>query len=346
MSGGLHLGVIGIDHGHIFGMIGHMVAEGCTCSQWWTEGAATTESTFRKVYPDLARVDDRRRILDDPTVDMVLIAAVPADRAELAAEAMLAGKDVMVDKPGCTTLDQLAELRRVQAETNRIWSVNFSERFEVRSVTAADDLVRQGAIGRVVQTVNLAPHRQNLASRPEWFFARERYGGILTDIGSHQIDQFLHFTGSTAVEVVHAAVENTTRPEHPGFQDYGEVTLRGDRGHGFVRVDWFTPDATPTWGDGRLFLLGTEGTIEVRKYTEIGRDHRPDNLYVVNGSENRYVDCTAYGLPYFGQLVADVRERTETAMAQEHAFRTMEVALRAQQLAETGREPSRRGPTA
>lgn len=331
---GLHVGVIGIDHGHIFGMLGHLLRRGCTCSHWWSDGEAVTESKFREVFPALERVDDRRRILDDETVDMVLISAIPAHRAALAIEAMQAGKDVMVDKPGCTTLEQLAELRRVQAETGRIWTVDFSERFEVKSVTAASELVAAGAIGRVVQTVNLAPHKQNLATRPWWYFEREQYGGILTDIGSHQIDQFLHFTGSTEVTIAHALVENTTRPEYPGFQDYGEVTLVGDGGHGYVRVDWFTPDGLPTWGDGRLFLLGTDGTIEVRKYTDVGREHRTDQLFLVNGDENRVIDCRDQPLPYFDRLIADVRDRTETAVTQAHTFRTMEIALRAQEMAE------------
>jgi predicted dehydrogenase len=331
----VRLGVVGIDHGHIFGMLGHLLLLGATCTSWWSDDDAVTERRFRQVFPDLERVDDRRAIIESDAIDLVLIAAVPADRAALAIEAMLAGKDVMVDKPGCTTLDQLAELRCTQAETGRIWTVDFSERFEVRSVSEASRLVADGAIGRVVQTVNLAPHRQNLATRPSWYFERERYGGILTDIGSHQIDQFLHFTASTDVEVADAWVENTTRPEHPGFQDYGEVTLRGDRGHGFVRVDWFTPDGLPTWGDGRLFLLGTEGTIEVRKYTDVGREHVPDQLLLVNAEENRTIDCRDAPLPYFDQLLADVRDRTETAVPQLHTFRTMELALRAQAMAES-----------
>jgi len=83
----------------------------------------------------------------------------------------------------------------------------------VPSVTKASQLVQQGAIGRVIQTVNLAPHKQNLKTRPDWYFKREKFGGILTDIGSHQIDQFLHFTGSTDVEITQALVENTTRPK-------------------------------------------------------------------------------------------------------------------------------------
>ena len=158
--------------------------------------------------------------------------------------------------------------------------------------------------------------------------------GVSCDIGSHQIDQFLHFTGSTEVEIAHALVENTTRPEYPGFQDYGEVTLVGEKGHGYVRVDWFTADGVPTWGDGRLFLLGTEGTIELRKYTDIGLPHRTENLYLVNGTRNEHIDCRDVELDYFPQLVADVRDRTETAVSQAHTFRTMETAIRAQMKAE------------
>jgi predicted dehydrogenase len=265
---------------------------------------------------------------------MILTSAVASERAAIALEAMAHGKDVMADKPGCTTLAQLAELRAAVARTGRIWTVDFSERFEVPAVVKAEELVAAGAIGRVIQTLGLGPHRQRLASRPEWFFRRESYGGILTDIGSHQIDQFLHFTGSTEVEIVHAHVENTTRPEHPGFQDFGEMTLRGDRGHGYIRVDWFTPDALPVWGDGRLFLLGEAGTIELRKYTDIGRGGSGSHLFLVNAARNEHIDCTDVPLTYFRRLVADVVERSETAVAQAHTFRTMEIALRAQMLAE------------
>ncbi len=334
MADGLKLGVLGIDHGHIFGMLGNMLSNGCSCEQWWTGGDAVTESKFRQLFDGLEKVEDRRRILDDSAVEMVLIAAIPSDRAELAIEAMEAGKDVMVDKPGCTTLEQLEALKEVQARTGRIWTVNFSERFQVRSVAKADSLVRDGAIGRVVQTVNLAPHKQNLKTRPPWYFQRERYGGILCDIGSHQIDQFLHFTGSTEVTISHALVENITRPEYPGFQDFGEMILSGDRGHGYVRVDWFTPDGLPTWGDGRLFLLGTEGTIELRKYTDIGRPHRTENLYLVNGTCNEHIDCSGTELSYFPRLIDDVRSRGESAVAQAHTFRTMEIAIWAQRIAE------------
>ncbi len=329
----LKLGILGIDHGHIFGMLSNMKSKGCTAELWWTDGPAVTQKKFEKTFPELNKTE-KSRILDDPTIDMVLISAVPADRAALAIEAMEAGKDVMVDKPGCTTLEQLEEIRAVQARTRQIWSVNFSERFEVPSVTKASELVQDGAIGRVIQTINIAPHKQNLRTRPDWYFQRERFGGILTDIGSHQIDQFLHFTGSTDVTIAHALVENTTRPEYPEFQDYGEVSLIGDKGHGYVRLDWFTPDGLPTWGDGRLFVLGTDGTIECRKYTDIGQPHRTNMLYLVNGEKNVQIDCAEAPLPYFSNLIADVQERTETANPQAQTFQTMEIAIQAQMKAE------------
>ncbi len=329
----LKLGILGIDHGHIFGMLSNMIKEGCTADHWWTDGQAVTQSKFTEVFPDLIKTE-KSRILEDNSIDMVLISSIPSDRAALAIEAMKAGKDVMVDKPGCTTLAQLEDIKATQKETGRIWSVNFSERFEVPSVTKASALVADGAIGRVIQTVNLAPHKQNLKTRPPWYFERDKYGGILTDIGSHQIDQFLHFTGSDTVEIAHALVENTTRQEYPGFQDYGEMTLTGDKGHGYVRLDWFTPDGLPTWGDGRLFILGTEGTIECRKYTDIGQTHRTNTLYLVNGSENLKIDCTDEPLPYFANLIKDVRDRSETANPQAKTFQTMELAIKAQMKAE------------
>jgi predicted dehydrogenase len=328
------LGVMGIDHGHIFGMLSNMLAQGCTCEHWWTNGQPVTADKFGEVFPKLEKVADYRHILDDPAVQMVLISAIPSDRAALAIAAMEAGKDVMVDKPGCTTLEQLDAIRQCQQRTGRIWTVNFSERFEVPAVARAEELVAAGAIGRVVQTVGLGPHKQNLKTRPDWFFETEKFGGILCDIGSHQIDQFLHFTGSQDADIRHALVENTTMPQHPGFQDFGEIVLQSARGHGYVRVDWFTPNGLPTWGDGRLFLQGTEGQIELRKYTDIGQPHRTNNLYLVNGSENVHIDCTDHPLPYFPRLVADVEERTQTAVPQAHTFKVMELAIQAQRMAD------------
>lgn len=330
----LRFAALGLDHRHIYGMAANMAAAGAEFAGWWTQGTPATLPGFARRFPGVPRAADAEVLLDDPTIDLVLIAAIPRDRAALAIAAMEAGKDVMVDKPGCTTSAQLEAIRACVARTGRIWSVDFSERFEVPCVTRAADLVADGAIGRVVQTVGLGPHRLNRATRPDWFFEREAYGGILTDIASHQIDQFLFFTGSSEAEITLASVGNFANPDSPGLQDFGEIALRSDSGHGYIRVDWYTPDALPNWGDGRLTILGTAGYIELRKYVDVAGREGTDHLLLVTGDRCEMIDARDAGLPYFSRLANDIRNRTETAMPQSHAFAVMDLALRAQALAE------------
>ena len=223
----------------------------------------------------------------------------------------------MVDKPGCTTLDQLNNLKNTVKETGKIWSINFSERFHVAAVAKAEELVNEGKIGKVKQTIGTGPHRQGNYERPDWFYNRQSYGGIITDIGSHQIHQFLVFTNSDQAKINHALVENTTKKDKPGFQDFGEVNLTGNGGHGYVRLDWFTPDALPTWGDGRLLILGDKGYIEIRKYTDFSKNlKKVINLYLANNDEVKHIDCSNVKLPYFSNLINDVLNRTETACPQ------------------------------
>lgn len=330
----LTFGAIGLDHRHIYGMSQSMLDTGATFKGWWTDGAPEPLDGFVKRFSDAPRVASMQELLDDPDIDFILIASIPADRAAQAIAAMRAGKDVMVDKPGCTTLEQLAEIKALQAETGRIWAVDFSERFEVPSMTRAAELVAGGAIGRVVHTTGLGPHRLNAPTRPKWFFEREKYGGILCDIGSHQIDQFLFLTGNTDAEIKHAQVGNYKNPEHPGLDDFGVIALQAGDAHGYIRVDWYTPDALPNWGDGRLTILGTEGYIELRKYVDVAGADGTDHLFLVNGDRCEKIDCSDAGKPFFGRFADDIRQRTETAVPQAHTFKSMELAIKAQMMAE------------
>lgn len=326
----LTLGVIGIDHRHIFGQLEKMQALGCICKGWWTDGEPEPVEGFLKRFPDVPRVADRTVLLADPEIDMILMADIPSHRADRAIEAMQSGKDVMTDKPGCITLAQLDAIKACVAETGRIWSIDFSERFEVPAVTKAAELIAEGLIGKVVQTVGLGPHRLNRPTRPDWFFDEASYGGILTDIASHQVDQFLFFTGSTDAEIVTSSVGNFANRTDTGLQDFGEILLRSDKGQGYIRVDWYTPDGLPTWGDGRLTILGTEGYIELRKYVDVAGRDGTNHVILVNGERCEHIDGSDAPLPYFEQLINDVNNRTETAMTQAHCFKVMELALKAQ----------------
>jgi predicted dehydrogenase len=331
----LRFGVIGIDHRHIYDQVGSLLAIGAECAGYWTHGRdARAQDGFVERFPGMPRIADRRQLLEDPAIQLITSASIPNERAVLAIEVMRHGKDVMVDKPGMTTLAQLGEVRRVQAETDRIFSINFTERFEVRAVTVATDLVRSGAIGKVLQTVGLGPHRLNRHLRPAWFFDPQAYGGILADIASHQIDQFLHFTGAEDATLIKSRIGNLGHPEDPGLEDFGEILLAQGSASGYIRVDWFTPDGLDTWGDGRLTILGTEGYLELRKYVDICGRPGKDHLFLVNHEGSRYIDCSAAPLPYYTNLQRDIFERTETAMTHAHCFKVCELALKAQQQAE------------
>ena len=329
----LRFAAIGLNHGHIYSQAQALLTAGAEFTAFHSPEPELAAG-FERTFPGARRAEDEREILEDPSIAIVTSAAIPSDRAPLGVRAMQHGKDVLMDKPGVTTLDQLALLRRVQQETGRIYSVFFSERHESRATVRAAELVRSGAVGRVVQIIGLGPHRASLSTRPPWFFERDRYGGILCDIASHQFDQFLHFAGAADAEILSSLVANYAHPEHRGLEDYGEVHLRAGITSGMVRVDWYTPDGLPTWGDGRLFVLGTTGTIEVRKYCDLGGRIGPDHLFLVDAKETRRLDCSQVELPFARLFLEDVRARTETAMSQAHCFTACELALRAQANAE------------
>lgn len=331
----IRFAVIGINHSHIYGQVDCLLAAGAEFVAFHAIEDDLSKP-FGDKYPQAKRVSDKRAILEDKSVHMVLTSAILNERAAISIEAMRHGKDVMSDKPGMTTHAQLAELRQVVKETGRIFSVCYSEHFETRSTVKAGELVQAGAIGEVIHTVGLGPHAIRNNQRPDWFFDRKRYGGILCDIGSHQCEQFLFFSNTLDAEVISATVNNRANPDRPGLQDVGDMHLRTPKTTGYVRLDWFTPEGLPTWGDGRLTILGTEGYIELRKYIDIAGRPGKDHLFMVDKKGVNYVDCTDVALPYGPALIHDVLNRTETAMTQEHCFKAMELALDAQKLAEQG----------
>jgi predicted dehydrogenase len=329
--------VCGVSHDHIYGMIGAIQRGGGELVSAWI-GEPDKLANFSKRFPNVKIVKTQDEILNDSSVQLVLSSQIANERAPLGVRAMKHGKDFLADKPGITTLEQLADVRKTIAETKRIYGIMYSERLEVKAAVYAGVLIQQGAIGKVIQTINIAPHQivqghgdaGGGTGRPEWFWNPDQYGGILCDIGSHQVDQFLYYTGSQRAEVVESQIANVRHPDHPRFQDFGDMVLRGDRGLGYVRLDWFTPDGLGTWGDGRLFILGTNGYIEVRKYTNVAVTHQGNNLFIVDSKQARYIDCNNMPLPFGPQFVADIVNRTHVAQDQEQCLLAAELVIKAQ----------------
>jgi predicted dehydrogenase len=328
----IRFSVIGINHDHIYGMVGALIRGGGELVSVYAKEPELLKN-FTRSYPNVKIASGEDEILQDNTIKLVATSGIPAERAPLGIRVMKSGKDFMADKPGITTLEQLKQVKKVRKETQRIYSIMYSERLGSPAAVKAGELVQSGAIGKVVQTVGLGPHRMNPKSRPAWFFDPEKAGGILCDIGSHQCDQFLFYTGSKQAEVNFSQTGNFNTPDYPKYQDFGDMSVRSPHATGYIRIDWFTPAGLATWGDGRTFILGTDGYIECRKYIDITGRSGGNHLFIVNQKETKYYNCSNIYMPYGEQLVSDVVNRTETAMSQDHCFLATELALKAQQIA-------------
>lgn len=326
---------VALDHGHIYGQSNGLIEAGAQL-KWVYDPDPAKVAAFVKKYPQANVARSEEEALADKDVRLVASAAIPSDRCALGLRVLDAGKDYFTDKAPFTTLEQLESAKAKVKATKKKYAVYFSERLHVESAVFAEDLVKKGAIGRVLQVVNLAPHRLNAPSRPKWFFEKARYGGIICDIGSHQMEQFLAFAGAKDANVSYARVANLNNPQYPELEDFGESILMADNGAShYMRVDWFTPNGLGSWGDGRLVVMGTEGTIEVRKYIDIARSKTGDHVFLVDRKSEQYFDVAGkVGFPYFGRFILDCLNRTEDAMTQEHAFKAAELCLKAQAVAD------------
>jgi len=328
----IRFSVIGLNHSHIYGMVNALINGGGSLVAVYAKEPELLRG-FTRRYPNVKVASNEDEILEDESIQLVASASIPVDRAPLGIRVMQAGKDFMADKPGIVTLSQFKAVRKVREKTGRIYTIMYSERLGNPASVYAGELVKSGAIGKVVQTIGLGPHRMNPSSRPDWFFIPEKAGGILCDIGSHQCDQFLFYTDSREAQLNFSQTGNFSTHDYPDYQDFGDMCIKSPHATGYIRIDWFTPDGLNTWGDGRTFILGTEGYIEMRKYTDIAGREGGNHLFLVNHKETKYFNCSKVAMPYGQQLVSDVVNRTETAMTQDHCFLATELALLAQKKA-------------
>ena len=327
------------DHGHIFGMVANLIAAGATLTKVY-EPDDEKASKLLRLASSATRVQTFDEILSDPSVQLVAAAAIPDLRAGIGIQVMRADKDYFTDKCPMTTLAQLDQVKQVVTSTGCKYAVCYSERLQNEAAEHARFLVEQGAIGRVLQVIGLGPHRLSAASRPDWFFEKSRYGGILCDLASHQVEQFLTYSQATDATVTTARVANLAHPEFPELEDFGEYQLLTSSGaSGYCRVDWFTPKGLRTWGDGRTLILGDKGYIECRKYLDLANPEYKQNLVLLaNDSGEFSQDVTGQvGYPFFRAFILDCLNRTEAAMTQAHTFKAAELSLKAQRIADEAR---------
>ena len=334
--GEFNFAVAFLDHGHIYGQTNGLLEAGATLSSVYDPDEAKVRA-FCKKFPQVKLASNLDEILNDQSIHLIASAAIPDQRAGIGQQVIEAGKDYFTDKSPFTTMTQLEQIQSLVKATGKKYLVYYAERVHNEAAWHAGELIDQGHVGKVIQVLNLAPHRLSAKSRPGWFFEKARYGGIITDIGSHQVEQFLTYAGCYDATVNFALSRNCNHPDYPELEDFGEFSLTGDNGASFYsRVDWFTPAGMPVWGDGRTFIVGTSGTMEVRKYVDPMRKAPASVIHLTTEQGSREIDCLGtIGFPFFGQLILDVLNRTENSMGQDHIFKAAEISLRAQAIADS-----------
>lgn len=329
----MRFAVIGVDHPHILEMTQGLIDAGGEFAGWHSIRDSRVSKLYADRFGEMAAAESEQRLLDDQSIDLIMTAAIPNERARIAVKAMAHGKHVVSDKPAAVNREDLDELQTACAAYNKRLTTVFAERMNQPAMWTAKKLIEEGLIGDVIHTVGLAPHKLNASIRPDWFFDSSKNGSVFADIASHEIDQFIWLTGSKTVNVASASSSNVGNPRLNGFCDMAQIQLVGENASGYIKVDWLSPDGLPTWGDVRSFIFGTQGQIEVRKNIDLAGNPGSSHVFVVGKDEPRHIDCSGDTSPFYKMLIDDLRTGSESATSNAHCLLVNKLSLDCEKLA-------------
>lgn len=263
--------VIGCQHAHIGIFISEMLELGYSCAGIYEEEQnGLSRALSDKFGIPLARSKEE---LLGGSVAVVGCAAINDEKIDVIELCESRGKHVMVDKPAAVSEDGLQRLKAVAGRGNIQIGMLLTERFHPAIYTLKKQ-IEQGALGDIVTVGMRKPHRLDAAARPAWFFSKKQSGGILIDLLVHDFDLLRWLTGKE-IGSVGGYVGKTIMPEHPTFYNTASVqVLMEDDIVAQLYTDWHSPVGSWTWGDGRIFVTGTESFVELRLQGDplVGRD--------------------------------------------------------------------------
>ncbi|RXZ84685.1 gfo/Idh/MocA family oxidoreductase [Paenibacillaceae bacterium] len=253
--------IVGCEHAHIEIFIAEMIALGYECAGLYEPNNVRLAKRLADQFA-LPIVTEQQRLFAED-VAIIGSSAINNEKIGLIETCERYGKPVMIDKPAVTNRGDFERLQAVIERGKIEVGMLLTERFNP-AVHTLKNLIEAGELGRIVSIGMRKPHLLNAASRPEWFFSKEQCGGIIIDLLVHDFDLLRWFTGSEVHESDGMKVKSSL-PDRPGF--YDAASLQVVMGNGVIAqlyADWYTPATSWTWGDGRIFVTGTEGFAELR----------------------------------------------------------------------------------
>lgn len=328
--------VIGLNHGHIYGQVeGLLTIPGATCAGFHA-AEDDLAAQFSQRYPHIPR-RSQRDLLNDKSIDLITSASINSEKGGLAVDVLNAGKHFFVDKPPLTTLEHVAAVKAALQSSRKMMFVFYGERMSCQFDIRAKQLIEEGAIGEVVHVMGLGPHRLNPASRPAWFLDPAQHGGTLNDIASHQVEWFVWITGQR-IKSFSSRVGHFNNNSPATFEDFADATITGENGvTGYIRVDWLTPDKSPIWGDIRGLIVGTKGTIEIRRTINLAAKDDADRtglmLMTTNDIPPHRVDCRNILIEWPTQIANSLKQNRNLLLDHDTLLHVMEMSVKMQQQA-------------
>ena len=276
--------------------------------------------------------NDLDELLQKSGANTLLTAAINSSKADIIVKAVEAGLHIISDKPLVTKMDDLNRITdALEKNKNVKLYLMLSERYSPVLVTTKN-LIDAGEIGQVVNIINMRPHRLRPQGRPAWMFDSKQYGGILNDIGVHDIDIAVWLSGCEVDKILAASVSNKRFNEFDDFDDNGEAMLRLKNGCiVFILESWLTPEKYPHHGEMKFIVHGTKGQITVdpqnKKVTIYSDSKKQHNVKVKNPAETYVSDP----LKYFSNI------KHEATVTTQVSIQAQRVALECQLVADRNR---------
>ncbi|MFD2671393.1 Gfo/Idh/MocA family protein [Marinicrinis sediminis] len=253
--------IIGCQHAHISIFIEEMLALGHVCKGIYErENHRLAEQIARKYdLPIVASLEE----LEQESIDLIGCAAINNEKIDIMEWCEQFGKPIMIDKPAVTNRDGLKRLSALISRNQLEIGMLLTERYRP-SVSTLKRRIAEGRYGTIVHISMRKPHMLRPEDRPDWHFSKEQSGGIINDLFVHDID-LLRWLLADEICEMQAFRSKRILPEYPDFYDAAglQIKMQGG-GTAQLYADWHTPESCWTYGDGRIFVTGTEGTAELR----------------------------------------------------------------------------------
>ncbi|OCA85969.1 hypothetical protein A8F94_14070 [Bacillus sp. FJAT-27225] len=253
--------VVGCRHFHILEFIDEMIKLGHQFAGIYESENSSYRDTITNKY--LVKSFGSLNDLLPENLDIVVCSDINSRKIDVVEWCEKHRIHIMADKPIVTSFEQYERLERVMSRNHIQVGMMLTERFQPVFQTLKR-LMDERRFGDITHISVKKPHRLGKAKREPWFFSKSLSGGIVVDLLIHDFDLLRWLTGMEATKINGYMTKNIL-PEYEDFYDVASFSvLLTNRLPVQLYADWHTPSSSWTWGDGRVFITGTEGCAELR----------------------------------------------------------------------------------